>query len=69
MPPVLSGIAEQNGPEGVVRTAILTEPDGTIRFALVGQTLREMWRVAAIESDRMVMVNGRTGLSSELVLK
>ena len=67
--PVLLGIAEQDGPDGVVRTAVLTDPDGTVRFAVIGQAVGDVFRVSAIESDRVVLVHATTGRASELVLR
>ena len=67
--PALVGIAEQNGPQGMVRTAVLSDSDGTLRFLLVGQPVGMAFRVSAIESDRVVLTNARTGKSAELILK
>lgn len=67
--PALSGIAEQGGPEGLVRTAVLNDPDGTMRFAVIGQVVAAVFRVSAIESDHVVLVNTQTGRTTQLVLK
>lgn len=68
-PPSLSGIAEQSGPEGLVRTAVLTDPDGTVRFAVIGQVVAAAFQVSAIESDRVVFVHTHTGRTTQLFLK
>lgn len=67
--PALAGIAEQSGPAGIVRTAVLTEPDGAVRFVVLGQTLDHLYLVAEIGPDRVILVNARTGEAAQLVLK
>ena len=52
-----------------MRTAVLTDLDGTVRFALIGQVVGEVFRVAAIDPDRVTLVNARTGQTSQLLLK
>lgn len=67
--PALAGIAQQDEPGGIVRTAVLTDPDGTVRFVVIGQVIDSVYRVSEIGHDRVVFVNARTGGSSQLVLK
>ncbi len=68
-PPALAGITEEDGPDGGMRTAVLTEPDGAIRFVQVGQAAGGGYRVSAIESDRIVLLHTQTGRTAELILK
>ena len=52
-----------------MRTAVLTDLDGTVRFAVIGQVVADVFRISAIEADRIVLVNARTGQTSQLLLK
>jgi hypothetical protein len=65
--PTLVGIAEQNGPTGMVRTGIFTDPDGVVHFALAGQMIGR-FRIAAVESSCVVLVDPRGGVTSTVRL-
>lgn len=67
--PVLAGIAEQQETGSVVRTGVLTEGDGGVRFVLEGQRVGRVYRVAEVGPDRVVLVHTGTGQTSELLLK
>lgn len=67
--PDLLGIAEQASPSGPTRTAVLARGDQTIRFVTIGQTIGGAYRVAAIDAERVVLVDERTARRFELILK
>lgn len=67
-PPTLAGIAEQDAPEGLIRTAVLMNGDA-VQFAREGQVIDGVHRVTRITADRVVLVNLHTGASSQLVLQ
>lgn len=67
-PPALVGIAEQNDGASLVRTAIFADPDGTVHFALIGGTAGA-FRVASIDSSRVVLVGSGDGGTATLTLK
>lgn len=67
--PDLAGIAEDDGRDGLVRTAVFLAPDGAIRLALIGQDAGGGCRVAIIDTDRVVLLHARTGRTFELRLE
>ncbi len=67
--PDLLGIAEQASPSGTTRTAVLAHGDQAVRFVRIGQAIGGVYRVSAIDADRVVLVDERTARRFELILK
>jgi hypothetical protein len=67
-PFALSGIAEEAGPEGPVRTAILSAPRALYHVEVGGVVLGR-YRVIEISATRVTVLDLESGRTSELVLK
>jgi len=52
----LAGIAEDEGPEGAVRTAIISAP-GQLLLVKEGETIVQRYRVTKISSDVVELVD------------
>ncbi len=62
----LSGMAENPGPDGPVRTAIIAGP-GRLYLATLGDTV-ERYRVVRLSSDAVDLVDPSTGVTLHLTL-
>jgi hypothetical protein len=62
------GLAEDSGPGGVVRTAIVADA-GQLLFAREGETLTPQYRVSRISADVLEIVDVGDGAIVRLVLK
>lgn len=66
---VLLGIAEQQGPTGVQRTAMLADDGEQLIMVVVGQTVRGTYRVEAIGADAIELRDLATGGLRRLALR
>ncbi|MCC7417844.1 MAG: hypothetical protein IT176_11965 [Acidobacteria bacterium] len=66
-PFTLAGIAEDAGPDGPIRTAIISTPR-ELFLARVGETIAGRYRVAAISADVVELVGAGTGETIRLAL-
>jgi hypothetical protein len=64
----LVGIAEDQGPDGVVRTAIISSM-GQLFFAKVGESVASRYRVATISSEAAELIDVGDDAPLTLVLK
>jgi hypothetical protein len=69
--PMLSliGIAEDQGPKGAVRTAIITGDADAVFVLVVGETLLDRYTVEAIGADAVELKDGVTNLTRRLALR
>jgi hypothetical protein len=69
--PVLSliGIAEDNGPTGLTRTAILTDAAESVLFVTVGQTLLGRYTVERVGADTVELKDVESNAIRRLVLR
>jgi hypothetical protein len=66
---VLVGVAEDHGPKGLVRTAILTDDADGVFIVPVGQTVINQYRVEAIGADAVELKDIATGAVRRLALR
>ena len=66
---VLIGVAEDQGPNGVTRTAILTDGAEAVFMVTVGQTVLERYTVQGIGAEVVELKDTRTDATRRLVLK
>jgi hypothetical protein len=65
----LIGIAEDQGPKGAVRTAIITGDADAVFVLVVGETLLDRYTVEAIGADAVELKDGVTNLTRRLALR
>jgi hypothetical protein len=65
----LIGIAEDRGPDGLVRTAVITDDADGVFVLAVGETLLERYRVEAIGADAVELKDVATNAVRRLVLR
>jgi hypothetical protein len=70
-PPLLKlvGIAEDDGPEGAVRTAIISSSSGELFFAKPGDQLGDRYQIAKISSEAAEVTDLADDSTFTLVLK
>ena len=66
---VLAGVAEDQGPKGPVRTAILADDTEAVFIVTVGQTVLGRYRVEAIGADAVELKDVSTGAIRRLGLR
>ena len=65
---VLSGIAETNGPEGMIRTAIISTPSDVF-LVRAGEPVGDQYRVTSVSSEAVELLRVDDGSTVTLVLK
>lgn len=63
------GIAEDPGPKGLVRTAIITGDAETVFVLAVGETLLDRYKVEAIGADAVELKDIATNARRRLALR
>lgn len=65
----LIGVAEQKIPEGLVRTAMISEDGELLHMATAGQTVIGRYVVVTVAADAVELKDVSTGLTRRLVLR
>jgi hypothetical protein len=66
---LLVGVAEDRGPQGLIRTAILTDDADGVFIVSVGQTVINRYRVEAIGADAVELKDVTTSAVRRLALR
>ena len=66
---VLIGLAEQKIPEGIVRTAMISEDGEALHMATEGQRVAGRYVVVTVSADAVELKDETTGATRRLVLK